>query len=242
MKIFSISDPGSVRSQNQDNLFASARSVGKLPNLLLVADGMGGERAGKYASQAAVRIITDDLMRSDENEPVKAIKCAIEDANARIFREGESDPDKKGMGTTAVCSVICGKHLITANVGDSRLYVSSYDGIRQITRDHSFVDELLRSGKVTEKEAKNHPKKHYITRAVGAEEKIDVDFFDFELKKGDLVLLCSDGLTNMVEDDKIQEILRENGSVEDKAVKLKDCAVSNGGEDNITIIIADPEF
>ena len=242
MKIFSISDPGSVRSQNQDNFFASDRSVGKLPNLLLVADGMGGERAGKYASSAAVRIITDDLMRSDEPEPVKAVKCAIEDANAKIFHEGESDPDKQGMGTTAVCSVISGKHLITANVGDSRLYVSSRDGLRQITRDHSFVDELLRSGKVTETEAKNHPKKHYITRAVGAEEHIDIDFFDVELKKGDLVLLCSDGLTNMVQDYKIQEILRESGSVQDKALKLRDCAVSNGGEDNITIIIADPEF
>jgi protein phosphatase len=242
MKFISITDPGIVRQQNEDVFYASSKSVGNLPNLYFVADGMGGEKAGMYAAKTAANIVLGALEGSTETKTVMAISSAIQQANIALFKEAQSDPEKTRMGTTIVLATIEGDHLLVANVGDSRLYVSKESGIHQITRDHSFVDELVRFGKVSESEAKHHPKKHYITRAVGAEERVDIDFFDYELNKNDYVLLCSDGLTNMVSDQEINRILRSDSSLSEKAELLKKRANDAGGSDNITVIIIDPEI
>jgi serine/threonine protein phosphatase PrpC len=231
-----------MRQQNQDVCFATAEPIGALPNFFFVADGMGGEKAGQYASKTASSLIRAVLEKSSGKEPIKALKEAIEYANTELYTEAADSEDKKGMGTTFVSSFIQGSHMIVSNVGDSRLYVSTADGLQQITRDHSFVDELVRYGKVTETEAKNHPKRHYITRAVGAENKIEIDFFDVELDSSDRVLLCSDGLTNMVSNDKIQEIMRSDTPIEEQAMYLVKMADDNGGSDNITVVIVDPEI
>ncbi|MCR4781592.1 MAG: Stp1/IreP family PP2C-type Ser/Thr phosphatase [Lachnospiraceae bacterium] len=242
MKFISVTDPGVTRLKNEDVFFASKDSIGLLPNLFFVADGMGGEKAGLYAAQTAANTIVTDLMGSKEREPVKAIKAAIEDANLKLFEEAQADPEKESMGTTLVLACIYDDHLIIANVGDSRLYVSKNDRITQITRDHSYVDELVRYGKVSELAAKHHPKRHYITRAVGAENKISIDFFDLELDQSDIFMLCSDGLTNMLLDEEIQAILRSGKSLEEMSKELVDRANAMGGEDNITIVIVDPEI
>lgn len=242
MKFISITDPGMVRQRNEDVFFASSKPVGNLPNLYFVADGMGGEKAGMYAAKTAASIMLRVLEGSNETKPVAAIQKSIEQANISLFKEAQTDPEKTRMGTTVVLATLEDDHLLVANVGDSRLYVSKESSIRQITRDHSFVDELVRFGKVSEAEAKHHPKKHYITRAVGAEETIDIDFFDYELECNDLVLLCSDGLTNMVSDKEINSILRSELSLTEKANLLKKRANEAGGSDNITVIIIDPEI
>lgn len=242
MKFISITDPGVIRQKNEDVYFASSEPVGILPNLYFVADGMGGEKAGLYAASTASEIIVRDLRGSREKEPVKAIKAAIEKANLDLFEEAQEDPNKKNMGTTLVLACLYENHLIVANIGDSRLYVSKSDRITQITRDHSYVDELVRYGKVSQTAAKHHPKRHYITRAVGAEAKISIDFFDLELDHGDFVLLCSDGLTNMLSDDEIQEALRSGKPFDAIMKELVESANIKGGEDNITIVVVDPEL
>lgn len=242
MKFISITDPGVTRQQNEDVYFASSEPVGLLPNLYFVADGMGGAKAGLYAASTASEIIVRDLRGSKEKEPVKAIKEAIEKANGRLFAEAQVDPNKESMGTTIVLACLYENHLIVANVGDSRLYVSKSDRITQITRDHSYVDELVRYGKVSKTAAKYHPKRHYITRAVGAEAGISIDFFDLELEHGDLVMLCSDGLTNMLSNDEIQEELRSGKSFEVIMKDLVEDANIKGGEDNITVVVVDPEL
>ena len=144
-----------------------------------------------------------------------------------------------GMGTTVVAAVIAGSRLHAANVGDSRLYIVS-DAIRQITKDHSYVEEMVRRGEIDREAARNHPDKNIITRAVGATQEIEADFFEVKLYPDDLVLLCSDGLTNMVEDDAIWKIIREQSDVAVAAKRLIEAANQNGGRDNITVIVIDP--
>ncbi|MBP7059171.1 MAG: Stp1/IreP family PP2C-type Ser/Thr phosphatase [Lachnospiraceae bacterium] len=242
MKFFSITDRGIIRQQNQDVCFASAEPIGALPNFFFVADGMGGEKAGQYASKTASSLIRGMLEMSSGKEPIKALKEAIEYANLTIYTEALESEEKKGMGTTFVSAFLKDSHMIVSNVGDSRLYVSAVNGLQQITKDHSFVDELVRYGKVTETEAKNHPKRHYITRAVGAEKKIEIDFFDVELDSSDRIILCSDGLTNMVSDEEIQRVLRSDAPIEEQAMYLVKMADDNGGNDNITVVIVEPEI
>jgi serine/threonine protein phosphatase PrpC len=144
------------------------------------------------------------------------------------------------MGTTFIaCSIEDGR-LLTANVGDSRVYISDEDGIRQVTRDHSYVGELLRSGKIDEEEARVHPRRHYITRAIGAEEEVKPDFFEEDLKPGSKVLLCSDGLTDMLSDEEIRAILTDGRTVSEECQELIDSANDKGGRDNVSVIVIEP--
>lgn len=237
MEVYSITDKGETRKSNEDNYFSIDSKIGPVPNIFFVADGMGGENAGQYASERATECILKYLKETDNKEPVKAIKEAINYANSVIYRESKEDEAKKGMGTTLVLATVLENQIIVANVGDSRLYLCEAGHLKQVTVDHSFVNELVRLGKVSKEEAKNHPTKNKITRAVGAEEKIQADFFDIDLKKDDILLLCSDGLTNMVSDDCIEQILNENISLCERAQKLVDKANENGGIDNITVIL-----
>ena len=219
MKTFSMTHIGRRREMNQDYMYTSENAVGKLPNLFLVADGMGGHKAGEYASRFTVEKIVETIETSGQTEPVAAMKEAVEAANRGLLEEAGRDAAKAGMGTTVVAATVIGDHLHVANVGDSRLYLINHEAIRQITRDHSL---------------------NIITRAVGVVPELSVDFFEVELKPGDTVLMCSDGLTNMIEDEEIKKIVLGQRDIVEKAEKLIDTANENGGKDNITVVLIEP--
>ena len=234
---YKITDVGIRRKVNQDTVYSSDSPVGGLPNLYIVADGMGGELAGDYASAKCVETVVEGIIASKESEPVKILEQAIQSANQIIYKESKSDVDKAGMGTTLVLATFLDGHLYVANVGDSRLYVATPTKLLQITKDHSVVAELVRTGELDEDDARTDRRKNMITRAIGAEDKISPDYFDVILRGGEKILLCSDGLTNMVEDKDIYSVITSTGTLEARAKELVSQANSNGGKDNISVII-----
>ena len=236
LRSYAITDIGLGRQLNQDFIFLSDTPVGNLPNVFIVADGMGGHKAGDFASRYAVETIVDEIKSSEEKEPADILKKAIDKANAYTRQKSAEDYKLAGMGTTVVIATCIGQKLEVANVGDSRLYLVN-DKIEQITIDHSLVEEMVRNGSIDREAARNHPKKNIITRAIGAQDIVEADFFKLEINVGDMVLLCSDGLTNMVEDENIQHILKGGGSLKEKAEELVRAANNNGGRDNISLII-----
>ena len=176
---------------------------------------------------------------SKEEEAVGILSESIETANRKLKEYADAHQQMRGMGTTIVAAVIQGRTLLVANVGDSRLYIVG-DEITQVTQDHSLVQEMVRLGQMDPQSAKNHPDKNIITRAVGVSEKVKIDIFERQLRAGEYIILCSDGLTNMVEDSVILQILHGAGSLSDKAERLIELANKNGGKDNITVIIIEP--
>ena len=236
LKTFSITDIGLKRKINQDYVFSSEMQVGKLPNLFIVADGMGGHKAGDYASKEATRAIVEYIEQSDEENPITVIGKAIEIANRRLWEKSKESEDYAGMGTTVVVATIIEECLYVANVGDSRLYLLN-DEIKQITKDHSLVEEMIRLGGLEEEIARYHPKKNVITRAVGGNSEIRSDFFEIQLEPGDVILMCSDGLTNMLDDEEIKLLVEKQRDVVEQAETLVKAANENGGRDNITVTI-----
>lgn len=239
MKVFSMTDTGIRRMMNQDYCFTSDSAIGNLPNLYIVSDGMGGHKAGDYASRRTVERVVASALRDTADNPVEILKDAIKRANEILFLESRNDEDKRGMGTTIVAATIVNGRMYVANIGDSRLYIIN-EGIRQITMDHSYVEEMVRRGQLAPEEARNHSEKHVITKAVGTDWNVEPDFFEVELKKEDVVLLCSDGLTNMVIDERIREVVCELKEPKKIVKQLIDEANFNGGSDNITVIVIDP--
>lgn len=239
LKTFSITDIGRRRKLNQDYVYTSEQPVGNLPNVFIVADGMGGHNAGDYASKYTVETIIKEIAHSNEESPSLILGNAIRVANEHIRTKACESPEFSGMGTTVVAATCIKQFLHVANVGDSRLYVVS-DKIRQITRDHSLVEEMVRLGGLAKEEARNHPDKNIITRAIGASDTVDADFFTVELKEGDIVLMCSDGLTNMLEDEEIRMIMNRQRDIVEKAQELVKAANNNGGKDNIAVILIEP--
>ena len=229
LKTFSITDIGRKRKVNQDYIYTSEKPVGNLPNVFIVADGMGGHNAGDYASKVTVETMLAEMI----------FRKAIEEANDVIRKRASEDEKLEGMGTTVVVASCMGRFLQVANVGDSRLYVVG-SKIRQITRDHSYVEEMVRIGELDRADARNHPDKNIITRAVGAEDKVEPDFFTVELQEGEIVLMCSDGLTNMLEDEEIRMIISGARDLVEKAESLVEAANANGGRDNISVILIEP--
>ncbi|MGN0142372.1 MAG: Stp1/IreP family PP2C-type Ser/Thr phosphatase [Roseburia sp.] len=240
MKTFSMTDVGRRRDANQDYMYTSETAVGNLPNLFLVADGMGGHAAGDYASRFTVEKITESVGRSELTEPVAVMKQAIAYANGLLLEEARADVEKQGMGTTLVAATVVDGRLYASNVGDSRLYVVNQEKITQITRDHSLVEEMVRLGEMDKEDAKDHPDKNIITRAVGVLPEVSADFFELELEPGDMILMCSDGLTNMVRDEEIRQIILGQRDIVEKAEKLVETANRNGGRDNITVVLIEP--
>lgn len=240
LKTFSITDIGRKRKANQDYVYTSGEAVGNLPNLFIVADGMGGHNAGDYASKLAVETMVSEIEHSFEQKPVKIFTKAIATANEMIRQKASETPDMEGMGTTVVAATCLGRHLQIANVGDSRLYVVGGQ-IRQVTRDHSLVEEMVRVGTISQDEARIHPDKNIITRAVGVSETVEADYFSVDLAAGDLVLMCTDGLTNMLEDEEIRVILSGAGDIAEKAQALVEAANANGGRDNISVVLIEQE-
>lgn len=239
LRSYATTDIGRKRQLNQDFIYLSEVPVGNLPNVFVVADGMGGHNAGDYASRYAVETLVEEIELSFEKNPVKILGRAIDRANRMIRQRAREDISYSGMGTTMVIATFIGRYLEVANVGDSRLYVIS-DRIRQITQDHSLVEEMVRMGGIDRISAKHHPDKNIITRAIGARDYIETDFFTLELQTGDMVLLCSDGLTNMIDDEAIRQILTGGGSLKDRVEKLVETANQNGGKDNISAIVIEP--
>ena len=240
METYSLTDMGVTRSMNQDYFFTSDEPLGHLPNLFIVADGMGGHKAGEFASRHTVETIVKGVKKCRKRDPEAILQTAITTANQALREYAQDHPDMRGMGTTVVAAVLKGDRLIVANVGDSRLYLVG-NKMRQVTEDHSLVQELVRMGEITKEQARNHPDKNIITRASGAEKDVDIDFFHVKVREGDKILLCSDGLTNMVKNSEIKGILnREDLSLAEKVELLVDTANKNGGMDNITVVVVDP--
>ena len=230
MKTFSMTHIGRRREMNQDYMYTSENAVGKLPNLFLVADGMGGHKAGEYASRFTVEKIVETIETSGQTEPVAAMKEAVEAANRGLLEEAGRDAAKAGMGTTVVAATVIGDHLHVANVGDSRLYLINHEAIRQITRDHSLVEEMVRLGEMDKADAKDHPDKNIITRAIGVKEDVEPDIYEYRLKKGDMILMCTDGLSNMVEDEDMFNIVKGSRDVVEAVQMLikKQIAMAGG--------------
>ena len=239
MKTFSKTDIERKREVNQDYVFVSDQPVGNIPNLLIVADGMGGHNAGDYASKFVVEVLKKELAKSREDGPRAMMKKAIASANHQLIAESKTDARLEGMGTTLVAATVIEHTLYFANVGDSRLYLLN-DEIRQLSKDHSLVQEMVRLGGLNAEEAKHHPDKNIITRAIGVKEDVEIDFFEHRLKKGDIILMCTDGLSNMVEDEEIFQIVRSSRDVVEAVEQLIERANSNGGKDNIGVIVAEP--
>ncbi|MBP5311079.1 MAG: Stp1/IreP family PP2C-type Ser/Thr phosphatase [Lachnospiraceae bacterium] len=240
LKTFSITDIGKRRKLNQDYVYTSEMPVGHLANLFLVADGMGGHNAGDYASRYTIETIVDEISKSNDESPVFVLEKAIKRANSLIRQKSEEETELNGMGTTVVAATIEGNKLCVANVGDSRLYIINNREIRQITRDHSLVEEMVRMGGLKREMARNHPDKNIITRAIGALDDVDVDFFEVRLNKGDTILMCSDGLSNMIEDEEIRMIMQGQRDIVEKAESLVKAANNNGGKDNIAVVLVEP--
>lgn len=237
MQIFSKTDRGRVRTDNQDAYFA-----GKITDdsvFAVVCDGMGGANAGNVASELAVRHISEYVIRSyrdgmDMTDTEKTLKNAIVSANISLYDKAVNNAELAGMGTTAVAAFVKDGTAVIAHVGDSRIYLVN-DEIKQLTRDHSVVQSLIESGKITPEDAKVHPRKNIITRALGAEENVAVDSDCINLSDGDTLLLCSDGLTNFLDDKDILTVF-QNNDISAVAERLVEEANKNGGGDNITVV------
>ncbi|SEQ34910.1 protein phosphatase [Lachnospiraceae bacterium RM5] len=241
MRAFSKTDMGVMRRTNQDFIFCSLEQVGNLPNLFIVADGMGGHKAGDLASRYTVEEFLKVVKESDNTNPISVIEEAVRVANAKLIEKAKESIDYEGMGTTLVVATFINNSLYIANVGDSRLYLINND-ILQVTRDHSLVEEMINIGELDRKNARTHEKKNIITRAVGVDSEVVADFFEIEYSKGDMILMCSDGLSNMIEDEEIKNIVNDGNDIDKIGERLVDTANNYGGKDNISVILIDPEY
>lgn len=238
---YARTDIGRARKVNQDYVFASSEPIGLFPNLLIVADGMGGHKAGDFASRYAVEQMIEMAETASVEDPVIFLRAAIREVNSRLHEESLRNPELEGTGTTLVAAIAANDMIYVANVGDSRLYLLR-DELKQITRDHSLVEEMVSRGKMERGSEAYKEKKNFITRAVGIFPDVDVDLFELPLCEGDCILMCSDGLTNMLGDEEISRILMTTDTLKEKAEELVRRANENGGKDNISVILAEPQI
>ncbi|MEF9942139.1 MAG: Stp1/IreP family PP2C-type Ser/Thr phosphatase [Lachnospiraceae bacterium] len=239
MKTFSMTDVGQQREINQDYVYTTDNPIGNIPNLFVVADGMGGHKAGDFASKYTVEVLEEELKKSEKGTPEEMMRSAIKVANRKLIEAAAKDLKHEGMGTTLVAATIIESTLYFANIGDSRLYLIN-QGIKQLSKDHSLVEEMVRLGGIKADEAKHHPDKNIITRAIGAKVDVEPDFFEYRLKKGDIILMCTDGLSNMVEDDEIFNVVQSGRDIVESVENLIERANNNGGNDNIGIVMIEP--
>ena len=224
---------------NQDYVYAMGQPIGPFPNLLVVADGMGGHKAGDFASKFTVEVVKREIAGSRSRKPEKVLHDAIQVANRELIRVASMDVKLEGMGTTLVVATVIGDTLYFANIGDSRLYLID-DNIKQLSKDHSLVEEMVRLGGIKAEDARNHPDKNIITRAMGVKDEAEADFYEFRIKRGDKILMCTDGLSNMVEDEDMFGLVKGSRDVVEAVQMLIDRANSNGGRDNIGVVLAEP--
>ena len=237
MRSIGKTDKGKKRSMNQDVFFISDTPVGILPNLYIVADGMGGQNAGDVAARFCVDRFTELVRVSRERTPIQVIEKAIRQTNEDLIEKASSQKELEGMGTTFVmASLLPGDILLVANIGVSRMYLIN-DRIMQISQDHSLVAEMVRSGEIRKEEARFHPNKNVVLRALSTQGIVSPDYYQIAVKPGDCALLCSDGLSDMVEEAELLKTVSEYEDVGDIADKLVAMANENGGRDNITLVL-----
>lgn len=236
MEYFSITDPGRVRERNEDCVSVCENAMKE--KLLIVADGMGGHKNGEVASSLALNLICDRFKSissvGNKEDAINWIQTTVSEANVEIFRYVKDHPESQGMGTTVVLAILTPSFLLIGNIGDSSGYVYKNKKIHKITIDHTLVNLLVKSGEITKEEAKNHPKKNVLMKALGSTTNVEMDIFNIELGV-DGVFLCSDGLTNMLEDSQIAKVLNEEIPLDKKLEKLVFKANNRGGNDNISI-------
>lgn len=231
MEVGARTHVGKVRPTNEDGYLIR-------DGLLAVADGMGGHRAGEVASGTALAVLREYPFGS--GDPAAQLEAAVQAAHARVRELAGADPSLSGMGTTLTAALVAEGRVVVAHVGDSRLYLWREGELRQITADHSMAAELLRAGQIDEAAARSHPHRHMLTRAVGALEELRVDLSEFPLETGDGLLLCTDGLSSLVDEDDMLRVLREQPTAQAAADALVELALARGGTDNVTVVVARP--
>ncbi len=239
-EVYGFSDIGRVRDLNEDSFCIHGFEHGKPPGFCILSDGMGGHNAGEVASQKTVQLSSEYILREMDFgkrfSPPKALNRAVRQTNQIIFEMAEENPAQRGMGATMVAAYIDTGGAYIANVGDSRAYACRNGELLRITKDHSIVEELVDSGTITREEARNHPRKNIITRAIGSSTVTEADIFEYDYLPGDMLLLCSDGLSGMLTEEEMLSYLTADNSVEEITRQLIDAANARGGEDNITVV------
>ncbi|MFJ7746989.1 Stp1/IreP family PP2C-type Ser/Thr phosphatase [Peribacillus sp. NPDC097295] len=239
MRAIFKTDRGKVRQHNEDNggIFMNPEGV----RLAIVADGMGGHRAGDVASGMTIDLLKKRWEESTDIETAtdaeEWLRRHILIVNQLLFEHAEANIECKGMGTTIVAAICTDKFSTIANIGDSRCYLCNESGFKQITEDHSLVNELVRSGQITKEDAEHHPRKNVLLRALGTELQVEMDITTIIFEEQDMLLLCSDGLTNKVSESELEEMINNGQSLEEKAQSLIELANNYGGEDNITLVL-----
>ena len=236
MQTYYITDPGKVRDHNEDNVIILNNENNEY--ILAVADGMGGHKAGEVASAIVINHLTEEFYRLDtigtKENAIEWLRNIVTEMNNKIFDYTKENPDSKGMGTTFVCAIITNDYLLYGNIGDSSGYVIKNKKMHKVTKDHTLVNLLVSTGELTEEEAKYHPRKNVLMRALGANNPIDIDIFDVDINVNG-ILLCSDGLTNMLTQDQIEKVLNTEPTPKEALEKLIKKANARGGNDNISV-------
>lgn len=236
MKSFYLTDVGKVRSHNEDSVIIVKNQSGD--TLMAVADGMGGHSAGEVASSITIshlsKCFNESFCNMEKVQAVNWLREIVVEINELIFGYVDSHPESKGMGTTLVVALVTKDYILLGNIGDSSGFVVKEDKLHKVTYDHTLVNLLLKAGELTEEEAKDHPKKNVLMKALGANDPIDIDIFDCDMDISS-ILLCSDGLTNMLDNEQIEKVLMSELDIEDKVIKLIRKANNRGGTDNISI-------
>ena len=236
MQTFYFTDPGKVRSHNEDNVTIISNDYKEF--VLAIADGMGGHKAGEVASSIAINHIEESFDKIEalgtKDESIEWLRKIVKEINKKIFDHAKKHPESKGLGTTLVIAIKTENYVLYGNIGDSSGYVIKNEKLYKVTKDHTYVGMLLGTGKITEEDAKSHPGKNLLTRALGANDPIEIDIFDIDTSVRGL-FLCSDGLTNMLNEEQIEKVLNSNLPIEEAVVKLIKKANSRGGTDNISV-------
>ncbi|MFP7494131.1 Stp1/IreP family PP2C-type Ser/Thr phosphatase [Terribacillus saccharophilus] len=241
MRGFFITDRGQIRSHNEDagGVFSNSNAQ----YLAVIADGMGGHKAGDVASQLAISHLRSwwetAAVFDSPQQTEEAIKQAIKDVNTSVYGASQESEELSGMGTTVVAAVCTDDFVTIAHIGDSRCYLLNEEGFKQVTEDHSLVNELVRSGEITEQDAEHHPRKNVLLRALGTDQDVEMDLVSITWEAGDRLLLCSDGLSNKIDKQELLQYLTSGEEIEHIAARLVTIANERGGEDNISLIIAD---
>ena len=242
MKYYYLTDPGKVRERNEDSVVIIDNSNGEY--LMVVADGMGGHKDGEVASSIAITHIATSFKEissvGNKEDAINWIQGVVKEANALIYKYVALHPESEGMGTTMVMALLTPSFLLLGNIGDSSGYVIKNNKLHKVTVDHTLVNLLVKSGELTEEAAKNHPKKNVLMKALGASTNVEMDIFNVELGVQG-IFLCSDGLTNMLDDEQIMKVLKEKTSIEEQLKKLIFKANNRGGSDNISIAYLNKE-
>ena len=236
MKSFYLTDAGKVRSHNEDSVIIVRNQNDDY--LLAVADGMGGHRCGEVASSIAISYLGKHFQETfrdmNKEDAVEWIRQSVKEINRLIFKHAEEHPESKGMGTTLVLAISTNDYVLFGNIGDSSGFAMKDNHIHKITYDHTLVNLLVTAGELTEEQAKDHPKRNVLMKALGANDPVEIDIFDCDIEVSD-ILLCSDGLTNMLDQESIERVLLSDYSVEDKVIRLIKKAINRGGTDNVSV-------